>query len=86
MLLFTDHVCVAEVNLLEERSVAQRALDMLAGVRVTGRTENEAALPLHTCLTAVGELTRTTSPVAGAMGSIYCQENEVLALQVGHFL
>ena len=66
--------------------MAQRALDMLAGVRVTGRTENEAALPLHTCLTAVGELTGTNSPVASAMGSICCQKNEVLALQVSHFL
>ena len=66
--------------------MAQRALDMLAGVRVTGRTENEAALPLHTRLTAVGELTRTNSPVASAMGSICCQKNEVLALQVSHFL
>ena len=64
--------------------MAQRALDMLAGVYVQGHTENEAALPLHTQLTAIGELHRTSREAAVSLGSLRCRDGQVLALRVTH--
>ncbi len=64
--------------------MAQRALDMLAGVYVQGRTEAELALPLHTQLTAIGELHSTSRDAAVAVGSIRCRDGQVLALRVMH--
>ena len=62
--------------------MTQRALDMLAGVYVQGRTEGEAALPLHTQLTAIGELHSTTRQAAVSLGTIRCRDSQVLALRV----
>lgn len=78
---YGSHIC-AEVYADEERGVTQRALDMLAGMYVQGRTETEAFLPLHTQLTGIGELTSTSRQTAVASGSIKCRDHRVLALQV----
>ena len=62
---------------LDEDSVSKRA-------HVQGRTEAEVALPLHTRLTAVGELHSTSRDAAAALGSIRCRDGQVLALRVMH--
>lgn len=49
-----------------------------------GRTEAEVALPLHTQLTAIGELHSTSRDAAVALGSIRCRDGQVLALRVMH--
>ena len=60
----------AEIHTPEDRGLAQKALDMLSGMRVVGRTETEAVFPVRAQLTAVGELISTSRPGAVSSGSI----------------
>ena len=55
---------------------------MLSGMRVVGRTETEAVIPVKAQLTAVGELVSTSRPGAVSAGSIRSQKGHVVALQV----
>ena len=72
-----------EIHTPEDRAPLQKALDMLSGMRVVGRTETEAVIPVKAQLTAVGELVSTGRPDAVSSGSISSQKGQVIALQVG---
>ena len=72
----------AEVYTEEQRSMTQRALDAFTGVYLAGHTKSEIDLPLHTPLTAVGELATSSRQSAVASGSIRCRDGRVLALRV----
>lgn len=71
-----------EIHTPEDRGLAQKALDMLSGMRAVGRTETEAVIPVNAQLTAVGELVSTSRPGAVSSGSIRSQKGHVVALQV----
>lgn len=73
--------CTAVATRAEETGVAQKALDMLAGIRVLGCTEHEAIIQVNTKLTAIGELSSTSRDTAVASGSVSCSKGQVLALQ-----
>ena len=55
---------------------------MLSGVRVVGRTETEAVVPVKARLTAVGELVSSSRPGAVSSGSTPSRNGHVVALQV----